>query len=102
MLKELHLFSVDPSDHFDVEFTDRLNIFTGDNGLGKSFLLDVVWWILTGNWVEQPAYPQKNREVNPKINCFISTEENIGEYESNFDFSEQQWRNFKTPWGWFT
>jgi AAA domain, putative AbiEii toxin, Type IV TA system len=97
MLKEFHLQQVGPSNHFDVEFADRLNIFTGDNGLGKSFLLDVAWWILTGNWVEQPAYPQKNREQNPKIDCLISTEENIGEYQSNFDFSEQQWQNLQMP-----
>ena len=97
MLKELHLQQVGPSDHFDVEFADRLNIFTGDNGLGKSFLLDVAWWVLTGNWVEQAAYPQKNREQNPKINCLISNEENIGEYQSNFDFSEQQWQNLQMP-----
>jgi predicted ATP-binding protein involved in virulence len=62
MLKELHLKSVGPSPQFDVEFADKLNIFTGDNGLGKSFLLDVAWWVLTGNWVEQPAYPQRNTE----------------------------------------
>ncbi len=49
MLKELHLQQVGSASHFDVEFADRLNIFTGDNGLGKSFLLDVAWWTLTGN-----------------------------------------------------
>ncbi len=28
----------------------RLNLLTGDNGLGKSFLLDTAWWVLTGHW----------------------------------------------------
>ena len=97
MLKEIHLQQVGPADHFDVEFADRLNIFTGDNGLGKSFLLDVAWWVLSGNWVEQPAYPQRNKEENPKINCLVSTEENIKEYQSEFDFSEQKWRNSQMP-----
>src|SRR5690606_24908780 len=36
----------------------RLNLITGDNGLGKSFLLDIAWWALTGNW---PA------EVNSRL-----------------------------------
>ncbi|NJS16255.1 MAG: AAA family ATPase, partial [Nostocaceae cyanobacterium CSU_2_110] len=81
MLKEIHLQQVGPAEHFDVEFADRLNIFTGDNGLGKSFLLDVAWWVISGNWVEQPAYPQRNKEENPKINCLVSTENNIKEYQ---------------------
>jgi recombinational DNA repair ATPase RecF len=41
MLKELHLKLVGPSPKLDVELSDRLNIFTGDNGLGKTFLLDM-------------------------------------------------------------
>jgi len=97
MLKELHLQQVGPADHFDVEFTNRLNIFTGDNGLGKSFLLDVAWWVLTGNWVDQTAYPQKKGQENPKINCLISIKKNIREYQSHFDFSEQQWRTLQMP-----
>jgi AAA domain, putative AbiEii toxin, Type IV TA system len=97
MLKELHLQQVGPSDHFDVEFTDRLNIFTGDNGLGKSFLLDVAWWVLTGNWVDQPAYPQRHTDELPKIISKINTR-NLGtifpeiDVQSHFDFSEQKWQ----------
>lgn len=125
MLKELHLQQVGPADHFDVEFADRLNIFTGDNGLGKSFLLDISWWLLTRKWVEQPAFPQrlreeeivreshsatvdendasaqvedeKIREKSPRITGIISTLKDIGEYQSYFDFSEQQWRNLEVP-----
>lgn len=97
MLKELHLKSVGPASQFDVEFADRLNIFTGDNGLGKSFLLDVAWWVLTGNWVDQPAYPQRNTEELPKIISQINSSNwqilfpEI-EDESSFNFSEQKWQ----------
>lgn len=97
MLKELHLQHVGPSSHFDIEFTDRLNIFTGDNGLGKSFLLDVAWWVITRNWVDQPAYPQSHTYVVPKITSKIDTT-NRGtifpeiDVESHFDFSEQKWQ----------
>ena len=28
----------------EMELAPRLNLITGDNGLGKSFLLDVAWW----------------------------------------------------------
>ncbi|MEC4813448.1 MAG: ATP-binding protein [Scytonema sp. PMC 1069.18] len=97
MLKELHLQQVGPSDYFDVEFADRINIFTGDNGLGKSFLLDVAWWVLTGNWVDQPAYPQRHTNELPKIISRIDTKnlETIFpeiDVESYFDFSEQKWQ----------
>ena len=44
MLKKLRLRDVGPAPSFDIEFSDRLNIFTGDNGLGKSFILDIAWW----------------------------------------------------------
>ena len=97
MLKELHLRSVGPSPQFDVEFADRLNIFTGDNGLGKSFLLDVAWWVLSGNWVEQPAYPQRNTEQTPEIISQINTQDGAKDYQSSFNFSEQKWLNEHLP-----
>lgn len=97
MLKELHLQSVGPSPQFDVEFADRVNIFTGDNGLGKSFLLDVAWWVLTGNWVEQPVYPQRNTEEIPRITSQISTKKDIRDYNNPFSFSEQKWLKFALP-----
>ena len=35
----------------------RLNLITGDNGLGKTFLLDLSWWALTHDWADRPATP---------------------------------------------
>lgn len=35
----------------------RLNLITGDNGLGKSFLLDVAWRALTRTWAGLVAQP---------------------------------------------
>lgn len=58
MLKRLELRNVGPAPALDIEFGKRLNLLTGDNGLGKSFLLDVGWWAMTRRW---PA------EVNPGI-----------------------------------
>jgi predicted ATPase len=58
MIKRLKLTNVGPAPEMELEFGDRLNILTGDNGLGKSFLLDIVWWALTRTW---PA------QVNPKL-----------------------------------
>jgi hypothetical protein len=58
MLKRLKLTNVGPAPSMPLEFGERLNLLTGDNGLGKSFLLDIAWWTLTRKW---PA------EVNPKL-----------------------------------
>lgn len=55
MLKHLRLTRVGPADDLEAELDERLNVFTGDNGLGKSFLLDVAWWILTRTWAGRPA-----------------------------------------------
>lgn len=37
--------------------SERLNLITGDNGLGKTFLLDLSWWALTQGWADRPATP---------------------------------------------
>ncbi len=58
MLKQLTLTNVGPAPVMELEFGERLNLITGDNGLGKSFLLDIAWWALTGKW---PA------EVNSRL-----------------------------------
>ena len=47
MLEFLKLTNVGPSPEMELDFGRRLNVLTGDNGLGKSFLLDVIWWTLT-------------------------------------------------------
>ncbi len=40
--------------------TERLNVITGDNSFGKTFLLDCVWWALTGDWIDGPAQPPED------------------------------------------
>lgn len=58
MLKHLKLKNIGPAASMELEFGKRLNLITGDNGLGKSFLLDIAWWTLTRKW---PS------EINPKL-----------------------------------
>jgi len=50
VLKSLKLQGVGPVRNLTALFGERLIIITGDNGLGKSFLLDVCFWSLTGTW----------------------------------------------------
>ena len=53
MLSHLKLTNVGPAATMDLALSPRLNVLTGDNGLGKSFLLDIAWWALTRRWPAQ-------------------------------------------------
>jgi PAS domain-containing protein len=67
MLRSLHMKDVGPASRFDLELGERLNVLTGDNGLGKSFVLEVAWWALTGTWVERPVLPREGKEDDARI-----------------------------------
>lgn len=72
MIKKIHLHNIGPAPDLEAEFGERLNVITGDNGLGKTFLLDACWYALTKRtWVEgkPPLYPQPHigKEDPPKI-----------------------------------
>ena len=41
---------VGPAPMLSLRCSERVNIIAGDNSLGKTFLLDVAWWALTGTW----------------------------------------------------
>ena len=83
----------------ELNFGSRLNLLTGDNGLGKSFLLDVVWWAFARKWPAE-VNPRLNSgkmalpssDVDAKIAFSISTENiNDENYESSFLRREQRW-----------
>ncbi len=58
MLRKLLLHNVGPKGDIGLDpVAPRLNLITGDNGLGKSFLLEAAWWALTRTWHEHPAVP---------------------------------------------
>lgn len=101
MLESLNLVNVGPIEKCDIKLQERLNLITGDNGLGKSFLLDVAWWVLTRKWPRElnakltSGYPA--RPVNAKRKASISFRvkgkgaKSIS-YTSEFDASQQAWR----------
>lgn len=72
-LESLELIGVGPAKDIELDFAQRLNIITGDNGLGKTFLLECAWWALSGYWAdpEQPAYPRPD-SAKPAIRFQIS------------------------------
>lgn len=57
ILQYLEIEGVGPAASVRFEPARRLNIITGDNGLGKTFLLDIAWWALTRQWAGHKALP---------------------------------------------
>lgn len=57
MIRHLTLKDVGPARDLKFAFSPRLNVLTGDNGLGKTFVLDVLWWVLTTTWAGEKAFP---------------------------------------------
>jgi hypothetical protein len=72
---------------------ERLNLITGDNGLGKTFMLECAWWALTGQWVNFPALPRQDAStVAPKITFQISGQSTQAERVSiAYDWALQRW-----------
>lgn len=63
-LSKIELVNVGPCDHVEMILSPRLNIITGDNGLGKTFLMDCAWWALTNTWTgneARPKYPEGSK-----------------------------------------
>lgn len=98
MLKQLKLTNVGPAPLMELEFGERLNLITGDNGLGKSFLLDIAWWSMTRKW---PAELNSSLTVGKKVRphakkdgeisfCFTAKSKDET-YTSNYQPREEAW-----------
>lgn len=99
MLEYLHLKNVGPAPEMEMELAPRLNLITGDNGLGKSFLLDVAWWALTRKWPHDlnpnlasgyPARPTDPRERATIEFRLTSKVKNVA-YESHYIPRDEAW-----------
>ncbi|MGO9468214.1 MAG: AAA family ATPase [Isosphaeraceae bacterium] len=99
MLASLKLRDIGPAPRLSAEFGKRLNIFTGDNGLGKTFLLDIAWWAVTGDWPGLPAWPRpddgdgRSTKFQPQIRFQWSGKNGRMRppISSRFDFRRQEW-----------
>lgn len=98
MLKHLKLKNLGPADELTLTLSQRLNLITGDNGLGKSFLLDVAWWAMTRKWpaevnpqltAGQKAIPRRPGEAT--IDFAFSGKSKVEQYRSTYQRREQAW-----------
>lgn len=94
MLKRLAAYGVGPATQLGpVDLADRLNVLTGDNGLGKTLLLDLAWWALTGTWTGRPAWPQPDSSPQqaPRIEATVEGKAKASEVNGSYSFETQDW-----------
>ena len=78
------------------EPAERLSLITGDNGFGKTFLLECAWWALTGQWANLPAYPtQTASEDEPVITFKISGDSESDTESISYNWQLQRWNEIK-------
>lgn len=99
MFKRLAIQNVGPAPKLILDFGKRLNVLTGDNGLGKSFLLDIAWWSLTRRWPAElnrnlasgyMARPQPGAKASIEF-AFTTKSRGTERYTSTYDHAQQAW-----------
>ena len=101
MISKLILENTGPVENPVLQFGQRLNVFTGDNGLGKTFLLDAAWYALTRKWpadvnpvvlsgrAAKPTDPSKQARI--VFSILTSAGKKLENYTAAFDRVEQTW-----------
>ena len=92
ILTYLETRDVGPAPHLEMYPSERLNLLTGDNGLGKTFVLDLSWWALTGDWVEQPATPFRLPSVQrPQIRYSVERRSAMRPITAVYSYPRRAW-----------
>jgi hypothetical protein len=91
MLESLDLRHVGPAPKMRLELKPRMNFLAGDNGLGKSFLLDVAWWALTRTWAREKVIPLRDKDATPAIAYRYGAKKGHFEFRSTFDRKTESW-----------
>ena len=107
MLSKLFLRNVGPLPDGSYKFAKRINALTGDNGLGKTFLLDLVWFAFTNDWpamanpamtsgyMAQPGVIGRPASITFDIQNQSRTK--LVGYTAKFDRGAQKWKGRAIP-----
>ena len=99
MLEHLRLRNVGPAPDMELAFRRSVNLLTGDNGLGKTFLMDAAWWVLTGHWphdlnsrltVGFPARPG-DTESSAQIECGVRGSAQRATVSASWSRMQERW-----------
>jgi hypothetical protein len=88
-LSFMEIKNVGPASKLVIEPSRRLNLITGDNGLGKTFLMECAWWAMTGTWSGLPAYPSKREAAI--IYGLSGNDGNPIKKTLSYDMSQRKW-----------
>lgn len=91
MRKSIKVHGVGPVRDMSAWFGERLNAITGDNGLGKSFLLDLCFWCLTGTWPGSRIAMPEGKVSAPTISYDIKSKTKPTSRTAKYDFKSQSW-----------
>ncbi len=91
MLHHLAFRDVGPAPELSISLAPRINLITGDNGLGKTFLLEAAWWALTRTWSGYPLMPRRGPGVTPCIEYRFDAKTGAKDYEAPYDFDRLEW-----------
>ena len=88
---------IGPIEHLIMEASDRLNLITGDNGLGKTFLMECCWWVLTGSWSSNIIIPNSISEYKTPLINFTTKGDKGGPLSgyATFDIEKLSWQRNK-------
>jgi hypothetical protein len=99
-LTRLEIQDVVPSSPMRLDLASRLTLLIGDNSLGKTFVLDTLWWALTGSWAGHVAKPSQGRtrgpkakKVQPLITATAGDRQIIGRYSA----AHESWSKPERP-----
>ncbi|MFM1900325.1 MAG: hypothetical protein RLZZ216_901 [Cyanobacteriota bacterium] len=102
LLHRLQLRNTGPAPALQLDLAPRLNLITGDNSLGKSFLLDVAWYCLTRRWPQelnpgliggamaQPIYRTEAAEISFSVDG-ESDPDQVKTYQCTFQLEDEAW-----------
>jgi len=91
-LQYLEFSGIGPTRRLEFRPSPRLNVVTGDNGLGKTFLLDVIWWALTREWADRMLVPLQPVATPPSIKFLVHTSPDHRPVDATFDAKSQRWK----------
>jgi hypothetical protein len=101
LLKRLQIRGVGPYRAVDIGLAPRLNIFTGENGLGKTLLLDALWWVVSRSETFRKIVPRAGSSEAPSIELTIGpgNDPTAFTFQTRFNDDKRQWSVPERPEG---